>query len=85
MTARKMKYFEEGRHDRGTDRRSQLMMFVSFVNEFRTAKEHPLGKVMNTSKLNALTAGVVTLSGLIRGSFRGVDCQVVGEFLMGRQ
>jgi hypothetical protein len=44
VTARKMKYFEERHHDSRADRRSQLMMFVSFVNEFRTAKEHPLGK-----------------------------------------
>src|ERR1039458_7625205 len=38
VTAREMKYFEEGHHDRRTDRRSQLMMFVSFVNEFRPLK-----------------------------------------------
>src|SRR5450756_541830 len=29
VTARKMKYFEEGHHDRRTDRRSQLIKFVS--------------------------------------------------------
>jgi hypothetical protein len=35
VTARKMKYFEEGHHDRRTDRRSQLMMFVAFLNQSR--------------------------------------------------
>src|ERR1019366_9439092 len=33
VTARKMKYFEERHHDRRADRRSQLMMFVSFLNQ----------------------------------------------------
>jgi hypothetical protein len=33
VTARKMGYFEEGHHDRRTDRRSQLMKFVAFHNK----------------------------------------------------
>src|SRR5450756_2243114 len=44
VTARKMKYFEEGHHDRRTDRRSQLMMFrfVSFSNEFANVPDSNL-------------------------------------------
>src|ERR1035437_107975 len=42
VTARKMRYSGDGHHDKRADRRSQLMMFVSFVNEFHALGERSL-------------------------------------------
>jgi hypothetical protein len=48
-----MKYFEEGHHDRRTDRRSQLIKFVSFLHKFRTLEEHYLDIVGGSLLQNA--------------------------------